>query len=99
MKSKQHCWVAVDRDGTEKISNSILIRRRFKESKILSIMWGWYTGTYSKNNRNKWCNGWSSDTNDFLPFDGVELPKGSIEKLIGRKLSWVDEPVELISEK
>ena len=24
-----------------------------------------------------------------------ELPKGSIEKLIGRKLTWEDEPVEL----
>lgn len=25
----------------------------------------------------------------------VQLPKGSIEKLIGRKLTWNDEPVEL----
>lgn len=25
----------------------------------------------------------------------VELPKGSIEKLIGRPLKWDDEPVEL----
>ena len=25
----------------------------------------------------------------------LELPKGSIEKLIGRKLTWEDEPVEL----
>ena len=25
----------------------------------------------------------------------VELPKGSVEKLLGRKLSWKDEPVEL----
>ncbi len=28
----------------------------------------------------------------------VELPKGSIEKLIGRKLTWEDEPVELKEE-
>jgi len=27
--------------------------------------------------------------------DFVSLPKGSIEKLIGRKLTWEDEPVEL----
>lgn len=27
--------------------------------------------------------------------DSVELPKGSIKKLIGRELSWNDEPVEL----
>lgn len=25
----------------------------------------------------------------------LTLPKGSIEKLIGRKLTWKDEPVEL----
>lgn len=25
----------------------------------------------------------------------VELPKGSIKKLIGRELNWRDEPVEL----
>ena len=27
--------------------------------------------------------------------DYLELPKGSIKKLIGRELSWSDEPVEL----
>lgn len=26
----------------------------------------------------------------------INLPSGSIEKLIGRKLTWEDEPVELI---
>jgi len=32
----------------------------------------------------------------FNGMDGViELPKGSIEKLIGKKLTWEDEPVEL----
>lgn len=25
---------------------------------------------------------------------GIKLPKGSIEKLIGKKLTWRDEPVE-----
>lgn len=29
------------------------------------------------------------------PYDAfVELPKGSIEKLIGRKMSWEEEPFE-----
>lgn len=28
-------------------------------------------------------------------YDYVELPKESIKKLIGRELSWNDEPVEL----
>lgn len=27
--------------------------------------------------------------------DYVELPKGSIKKLIGRELTWSDEPVKL----
>lgn len=27
--------------------------------------------------------------------DVIELPKGSIEKLIGRKLTWEDEPLEI----
>ena len=30
--------------------------------------------------------------------DAVYLPKGSIEKLIGKKLTWEDEPVELEEE-
>lgn len=28
----------------------------------------------------------------------IGLPKGSIKKLIGRELTWEDEPVELKSE-
>ena len=28
-------------------------------------------------------------------YDYVELPKGIIKKLIGRELSWSDDPVEL----
>ncbi len=30
--------------------------------------------------------------------DCFELPKGSIRKLIGRELTWTDEPVELKGE-
>ena len=26
--------------------------------------------------------------------DGVEIPKGSIEKLTGKQISWEDEPVK-----
>lgn len=89
------CYVAVDKDGTEKISNYEPMRRQFKGKRILSVMWGFCTGDYSKNNWNKWCNGWSTDENDFLPFTGVILPKGSIEKLIGRKMTWKDEPIAL----
>lgn len=32
------------------------------------------------------------------PYSGFRIPKGSIKKLIGRKLTWEDEPVELKEE-
>jgi hypothetical protein len=38
---------------------------------------------------------WNTDDYEDI---GIELPKGSIEKLIGRKLTWEDEPVELKEE-
>ena len=49
---------------------------------------------------------WAGDCiehNYWLPQDrygayGFQLPKGSIKKLIGRELSWSDEPVELKEE-
>ena len=84
-------WLAVDKDGTEKISDSLMIRR----AGIKSAMWGLCKGSYSKKNRNKWCDGWSTDEKDFLPFCGIILPKGSIKKLIGRDLTWKDEPIEI----
>lgn len=93
---KSGVFVFVDKDGTEKISNSEPIRRQFKGRRILSVMWGTFKGNYSKNNWNKWCDGWSNDANDFLPFMGVILPKGTIEKIIGRKITWEDEPINLI---
>ena len=35
--------------------------------------------------------------NEWYPSESefVQLPRGSIEKLIGKKLTWEDEPVEL----
>ena len=33
-----------------------------------------------------------------IVYDYVELPKGSIKKLIGRELSWSDDPIELKEE-
>lgn len=37
-------------------------------------------------------NGWFWDTFDD---ENVRLPDGTIKKLIGRELTWEDEPVEL----
>ena len=92
---KPVCWLCVDRDGTEKVTNSIPIRRQYKRRRILSVFWGLMSGRYTKNEWDRWCDGFSSDSGNFLPFSGVVLPKGTIEKITGTKLTWVDEPVKL----
>ena len=86
-------WVATDKDGTEKIFASIPMRRN--QSVIWSIL---KNLPYTKNQRNKWAAHWSTDRNDPLPEGAIKLPKGTIKKLIGRDLSWNDEPVELKEE-
>ncbi len=93
--SKEQCWVAVDRDGTEKISNSEFIRRKG----IRSAWWGFTNVFYSKNKFHKWGNCVSTDETDAIPFTGVIMPKGTIEKLIGKPLTWVDDPFEIIIEQ
>ena len=40
-------------------------------------------------------NDWGDKEYEDLYDDWINLPKGSIKKLIGRELSWEDEPVEL----
>lgn len=87
-------WVAVDKDGTEKIFSSIPTRRNrygyhvFIYSLFRSL-------PYTKNQRNKWAAHWSTNENDPFPEGAIMLPKGSIKKLIGRELTWKDEPIEL----
>lgn len=44
-----------------------------------------FSGEPQRGYNNKWNN----------RFSNVELPNGFIEKLIGRKLTWEDDPVEL----
>ena len=40
----------------------------------------------------------NKDGAEFIYDDYVRLPKGYIKKLIGKGLSWEDEPVELEGE-
>ena len=92
-------WVAVDKDGTEKIFNSFPIRRSDVNSILFaSIVRNFIRKKYSKNNYKKWDSMWSTDENDPMPENAIVLPKGSIKKLIGRDLTWQDEPVELKEE-
>lgn len=38
---------------------------------------------------------WMSDEYNFIEPKEVYLPKGSIEKLTGKVITWEDEPIEL----
>lgn len=89
-------WLCVDKDGTESIFDNLPVRRCnvkniFCDISTLKII----RRAYTKNQYNKWSAAWSSDINDHLPLFRIELPKGSIKKLIGRELKWEDEPVEI----
>lgn len=89
-------WLAVDKDGTEKIFNVRPFRGNTQEDK--DHVWGTYVGE----NYGKWYpehDERNDDTGDpyYLGYS-IELPKGTISKLIGRGLSWEDEPVELKEE-
>ena len=92
---KVNAYICVDKDGTEKITNSMPLRRKFEGIRLLDIIVGFLTGNYSKNNWNKLCDEWSTDEKDCLPFSGVILPRGTIKKIIGKELTWEDEPIEL----
>ncbi len=41
---------------------------------------------------------WSVGCTNNFDVNVVDLPKGSIQKLIGRELTWDDDPVELKEE-
>ena len=47
---------------------------------------------YEEKPKRCYCSIWAQAS---LLDNTVELPKGSIKKLIGRELTWNDEPVEL----
>ena len=76
-------WVAVDKNGKEVIFAFRPLR------------------SDPNNSLNRWePEYWSDeDVSDYDNEDtGISLPKGTIKKLIGRHLTWEDEPVELKEE-
>lgn len=82
--------VAVNKDGTEVIGNS-LVRCVYDKHYWLAPA-GYYNLT--KEQTEFWCDVYD-DPDEGLRDVSIELPKGSIKKLIGRELTWDDEPVEL----
>lgn len=87
-------WLAVDKDGAEKIFNVKPFRGNTQKDR--DRVWG---GTYVGENYKKWYpkhDGRNEDTgNAYYQGHSIELPKGTIKKIIGRELSWEDKPVEL----
>ena len=74
-------WVAVNKDGKE----GIFGYKPYRKDPVKSIYKLWEPEYWSDEDVDRYGN---EDTR-------IELPKGSIKKLIGRELSWENEPVEL----
>lgn len=85
-------WLCVDENGEHIFSEEPL---RGRTQKLVPF---YKEKLYER--QSKHC--WYSDATDiddqgFIEYseEGIDLPDGSIKKLIGRELSWSDEPVEL----
>ena len=80
-------YLAVDKNGDEAIFDSYPER----DSSDLDEM---YKQGYDYNTllRENMLSVWSGAEN------AIELPKGSIKKLIGKELTWNDEPIEIEKE-
>lgn len=74
-------YLAVNPSGIELIFHYEPVRR--KESNGFITIEYWFDAQFARENESE--------------HDGaILLPNGTIEKLIGKKLSWKDEPIELI---
>lgn len=80
--------VAVNKDGSEVIGFRLFRATYFEEEDYNSIKLS------DKTSGCFWCNPYN-DSEWGLIDTSVPLPKGTIKKLIGRELSWEDEPVEI----
>lgn len=80
-------WLAVDKDGTERIFK----RRpsRVLDGRGTSVGIEYWIDMHSINSESYYFNFRRGDDKSFV------LPKGSIRKLIGRELTWEDDPVEI----
>lgn len=85
-------WVAVDKDGTEKIS----INKPFRF--VPRGIWYCYHIVIYDFSALKTVIKFQPSVQKYKQTLTTILPKGSINKLIGRNLTWQDEPVELKEE-
>lgn len=81
-------WLAVNKDGSEVIGNSLLRAKCVEEGDYNSVEMA------DKTTGHFWCDPFS-DSEWGVMDSSVILPKGTIKKLIGHELTWEDNPVEL----
>ena len=85
-------WLMVDKDGTEKCSN-IEPFRWYNNDNTNGELDRWYYKYREYNHYKSFPDNITLERN--LPC--IILPKGSIKKLIGKKMSWKDEPYLLFN--
>lgn len=73
-------WLAVNKNGQE-------ICSEFKLFRCGDFEWT----TLSEEDYKNWCFETDGNPDEFI----VNLPKGSIKKLIGRDMTWEDESIKL----
>jgi hypothetical protein len=86
-------YLAVNKDGTELISNEPLFRATYANDLSIKRFSEDYR-MYSERCEGKWADTFSEGHYKVPTFSGVELPQGTILAIIGRSLSWDDEPLQ-----
>lgn len=88
-------YVAVNKDGTEIIGEELV---RAKQYRGCIYCDGTRSKSLEHNERKSYYDMWANPILDECGYDynaAIVLPKGTIFKLIGKELTWMDEPVEL----
>ena len=90
--NKPTIYLAIDKDGTEKMSNLKLVWLGTSGQ----LYYVYHTINYREDQYNTWSNLIFHPHGDSLIFKGVILPEGTIEKLLGYRLLPGDSPIELV---
>lgn len=86
-------WLAVNKDGSEVCSRNELFRHHEAATELVKRFGEGYEHCLKKEDH--WCDDFSNGHYSVPRFWGVVLPKGTIKKLIGRELTWSDEPIKI----
>lgn len=82
-------FLGVNPDGTEVCSNYNLFRYKTGLDRLIKMDEKYKVFV---DNEGGWCNTYSEGYYTVPKFNGVQLPKGTINKLTGKTLTWEDEP-------